>query len=685
MPETALSLPTTIGNYRIERELGRGGMGAVYIGVHQLIGKRAAIKVLLPQVSQRADLVQRFFNEARAATAIRHLGIVEVYDYGIGDDGNAFLVMEYLEGETLASRLQTHGRLHVPVAVVIARQIALALGAAHRAGIVHRDLKPDNVFLTLDQQSKLLDFGVAKLVDDAGTAGPATVTGAILGTPAYMSPEQCEGSRVVDHRSDLYSLGCTLFLMLTGRLPFLETGIGGLIGAHLHTPAPALRDHCATASPELAELVARLLAKSPDARFQSADAVAAALAAPAASLVVAPAKIAETPPASPSPRFDATQATQAPPPITPTVAAPRRWWPLAVIGAVVTAGAIAAVIVTQGRSEVAVAPEIQPEPTRPVVQIPPITRPAPPKVSSAEARLVLARDAAAADNYDRVAAELRELEQLHPDAALATEAANLKQEVAPKAIAAAVKQVTTLRDQHECERAKAAALDARKQWGDSPLLDRATENCIARPTVPTSTDDPVPAIAAAFAASQFRDVVERCKRHPPDRPQLFVPCMVSACKLNKGPLALTWMQRQRTKPEAAEISIALGRCRSEAKINLGELAAKKQQAIERATDDAEPPRNNDDLAKRILATYAARKYDATVKTCRAAPLRADIYVACVVAACHVKDRDLALVWLRGAPPSPRLMVDALNECHGVGVDLARKPPAPATDTDEPTL
>jgi serine/threonine protein kinase len=669
LPETALSLPTTIGNYRIERELGRGGMGAVYIGVHQLIGKRAAIKVLLPQVSQRADLVQRFFNEARAATAIRHPGIVEVYDYGIGDDGNAFLVMEYLEGETLASRLQTHGRLHVPVAVVIARQIALALGAAHRAGIVHRDLKPDNVFLTLDQQSKLLDFGVAKLVDDAGTAGPATVTGAILGTPAYMSPEQCEGSRVVDHRSDLYSLGCTLFLMLTGRLPFLETGIGGLIGAHLHTPAPALRDHCATASPELAELVARLLAKSPDARFQSADAVAAALADPAASLVVAPAKIAETPPASPSPRFDATQATQVPPPRTPTAGAPtrRRWF--LVFGALVIAGAIAAAIVAQGGSE-----SIPPvEATRSDIPIPTVDRPAP-EMTPVQAHLVIARQAVADGKFEVVANALRELAKLSP-----ADAAKLEAEVAPKAIEAAAKQVRALRDQHECELAKAAALTAKKQWGPSPLLESAAENCkpVERPGSNAPPPDPaladaVPAIRAAFAASQYRDVVERCKRHPPDRPQLYVPCMVSACKLDKGALALAWMQRTRTtKAETTAINLALDRCLSEAGINLSSLAAKKRQVVEQATaEDPDPPRSNDDLAKRILAAYAARKYDVTVKTCSAAPRRPDIYVACVVAACHLKRADLALIWLRD-PPSARAMVDTLNVCHTLGVELRR--------------
>ena len=278
-----------LGAYAIERELGRGGMGAIYLGVHQTLGKRAAIKVLLPELSRRDDLIARFWAEARAVTAIKHASIVDVYDYGVTPDGRTFIVMEYLEGETLGARLKARGMLPVPQAVAIARQIANALGAAHAVGVVHRDLKPDNVFLVPDpevtggERVKLLDFGVAKLAvtDEDGTA--KTITGTLLGTPHYMSPEQCEGARAVDHRSDLYSLGCTLFQMVSGRLPFESPGIGGLIGMHLHVPPPKLRDRAGYASKELEAIVARLLEKNPEARFSSGAELAAALSAPAVS------------------------------------------------------------------------------------------------------------------------------------------------------------------------------------------------------------------------------------------------------------------------------------------------------------------------------------------------------------------------------------------------------------------
>jgi hypothetical protein len=296
--KTAVPGPVKIGSYAIERELGRGGMGAVYVGVHEVIGKRAAVKVLVGAAATDEDLVQRFVNEARAASAIRHPGIVEVYDYGVDEDGRAYLVMELLEGESLAARMKAHGQLAIPAAVAIARRVALALGAAHEAGIIHRDLKPDNVFLD-GERVVLLDFGIAKLMGAGpGVSGARTVTGALLGTPQYMSPEQCEGAREVDHRSDLYSLGCTLYQMLTGRLPFEANGVGGWIGAHLHVAPPPLDVYCPAASPELAAIVARLLAKAPDDRFRSGEDLAAALSDPAASRIAPPPPIPPTPAAA---------------------------------------------------------------------------------------------------------------------------------------------------------------------------------------------------------------------------------------------------------------------------------------------------------------------------------------------------------------------------------------------------
>ncbi|MCE9573470.1 MAG: protein kinase, partial [Deltaproteobacteria bacterium] len=276
-------LGATLGSYSIQRELGRGGMGAVYVGVHALLGRAAAIKVLLPQFSQNQEIVQRFFNEARAATAIRHPGIVEIYDFGFAADGAAFIVMELCDGESLAARLKRHGVLPVAQALATTRQIAGALAAAHKAGIVHRDLKPDNVFLVPDpevasgERIKLLDFGIAKLAgEQPGMA--RTQTGALMGTPLYMSPEQCRGAGQVDHRSDLYALGCMLFEMLCGRVPFLGEGAGDIIGAHLLTAPPAPSSLAANIPPEVEALILHLLAKKAVDRPARAEDVVAALA-----------------------------------------------------------------------------------------------------------------------------------------------------------------------------------------------------------------------------------------------------------------------------------------------------------------------------------------------------------------------------------------------------------------------
>jgi serine/threonine protein kinase len=281
MPET--SQPRAFGDYVVDRELGRGGMGVVYAATHAALGKRVAVKVLLADVSRDAELLERFQNEARAASAIEHPSIVEIHT--VGHEGDAvYIVMELLQGESLAARLRSRGAMSVGDAIGLARQCANALDAAHRVGIVHRDLKPDNVFLVPDievaggERVKLLDFGIAKLVGAETSSSVArTVTGAILGTPHYMSPEQCEGAREVDARSDLYSLGCMLFQMVTGRLPFISAGIGGLIGMHLHVAPPTLRSIRPDVPPALDELIGRLLAKSPEERIQSAGEVAAAL------------------------------------------------------------------------------------------------------------------------------------------------------------------------------------------------------------------------------------------------------------------------------------------------------------------------------------------------------------------------------------------------------------------------
>jgi hypothetical protein len=266
-----------LGQYRVTGTIGHGGMGIVYAAEHSLLGRPAAIKVLQSDLSQKQEAVTRFFNEARAATAIRHPGIIEIYDFGRTRDGDAYLVMEFLEGETLARR-SARAAIRWPAVLAIARQIAGALAAAHAKGIVHRDLKPENVFLVADpevpgaERIKLLDFGVAKLAADTSPTQTVTRTGTVIGTPTYMAPEQCRGV-AIDHRADLYALGCVMYELCCGRPPFRGEGPGDVLAAHIYMPVPAM----STAKVEVPEaveaLVRRLLAKAPDDRLQSAEEV----------------------------------------------------------------------------------------------------------------------------------------------------------------------------------------------------------------------------------------------------------------------------------------------------------------------------------------------------------------------------------------------------------------------------
>ena len=257
-------------------------MGAVYLGQHQLLGRHAAIKVLLPELSARPDIVNRFFNEARAVTSISDPGIVQVFDFGYHTDGSAFIVMEYLEGEPLDRRLARLGKLPAYDALLLCRQIASSLAAAHAQNIIHRDLKPENIYLVHDgevasgERSKILDFGIAKLSDD-NPGKIKTNTGALMGTPIYMSPEQCRGLATLDHRSDIYSLGCVVFHLLTGRPPFEGEGMGDIIAAHIREPALAPSSRAPEIAPGIDALVLRCLAKSPDERFQTMHELAAAI------------------------------------------------------------------------------------------------------------------------------------------------------------------------------------------------------------------------------------------------------------------------------------------------------------------------------------------------------------------------------------------------------------------------
>jgi serine/threonine protein kinase len=275
------SVERHIGQYKILRTLGAGGMGTVHLGEHVLLGRRAAIKTLLSSLSSHREIVDRFFNEARAISAISDPGVVSIFDFGYHVDGTAYIVMEFLAGESLAARLDRQGKLSVVDALRLARQLSSSLGAAHTRGIVHRDLKPGNVFLVRDpevqggERTKILDFGICKLGEPDGVM--TTQTGTMLGTPVYMSPEQCRGAGRVDHRADIYSLGCVLFHMLTGRPPFDCDSVGEYIAAHLKEPPPAATAIVPELPPALDTLMARCLAKRPDDRFQSMAELQAAI------------------------------------------------------------------------------------------------------------------------------------------------------------------------------------------------------------------------------------------------------------------------------------------------------------------------------------------------------------------------------------------------------------------------
>ncbi len=258
-------------------------MGEVYLAEHVHISRKAAIKVLLPELSSRPDIVARFFTEARATGLLRHPNIVEILDCDVHASGRAYIVMEFLEGETLGHCLTRIGSFagDVPSAAAIAGELAAALAASHGKGIVHRDLKPDNIFLASTPagesplRTKILDFGIAKLLGEGASGSRQTRTGSVLGTPVYMSPEQCRGAGRVDHRSDIYSLGCIIFEMLAGQPPFVREGHGELIIAHNSEPPPELASLVPSVPPALASLVARMLVKDPAQRTQTMNEVVA--------------------------------------------------------------------------------------------------------------------------------------------------------------------------------------------------------------------------------------------------------------------------------------------------------------------------------------------------------------------------------------------------------------------------
>jgi len=281
----------SIGNYVVLSKIGTGGMGAVYLAEHPTIGKRVALKVIHRELAGNREVVQRFFQEAKAVNKIGSEHIVEIHDFGVTPDGDHFYIMEYLEGETLASLLSKHRVLDVMRALHIGAQVAAALGAAHAAGIIHRDLKPDNVMLTTrlgDRDFvKLLDFGLAKMFQ-SGQNAVKTAAGVLLGTPQYMSPEACESRPNLDNRTDIYALGVLLFQMMTGVLPFDGETMGEVLVKQVTQLPPAPRAINGAIAPSVEQILLRCLAKAPDSRFPTMPQLRDALLDPEKYLSTSP-------------------------------------------------------------------------------------------------------------------------------------------------------------------------------------------------------------------------------------------------------------------------------------------------------------------------------------------------------------------------------------------------------------
>jgi len=266
--------------YRIEQLIGVGGMGAVFSATHQYTGKRVALKWMLPELAKDEDAVRRFMREARAAGRISHPNVVDVYDVGQHDD-SYFLVMEYLHGEPLTSALARRDLTPTEVLTLLLPAMR-GVAAAHRQGVVHRDLKPDNIFLAYEEdgvrrEAKVLDFGISKLASDDQTSMHLTRTGAVIGTPYYMSPEQIRGTGEIDRRSDVYAFGVILYEALSGQVPFMAETYGALVlEIATGTPQP-LTELVPNLPLELSRIVLRAMARDVSARYPTMEDLIAAL------------------------------------------------------------------------------------------------------------------------------------------------------------------------------------------------------------------------------------------------------------------------------------------------------------------------------------------------------------------------------------------------------------------------
>ena len=382
-----------VGEYVIESKLGEGGFGTVFRASHPLIGKLAAVKVLSRRYSADEEIVSRFVSEARAVNQIRHRNIIDIFSFGQLDDGRCYYVMELLEGEPLDAYIDDTGGMPLGEALPVLRAIGRALDAAHVNGIAHRDLKPENVFLAREPDGtafpKLLDFGIAKLLGDAGmTSMHRTRTGSPIGTPYYMSPEQCRGE-AVDHRTDIYSFGCLAYQLLTGSLPFEgENHLEVLMKQTSEEPVPAsvrAADNPALPPlpPEIDAAIAWMMKKAASERPPNLAAAVHALEE-AAGIEVVPETVVRrsspkiTPGVNRTPAHGVTALAQTVAAASsPPVRARRRWLVPAIIAISGAAGAI--VFAAMRGGDAPVAPPPSPPPVVAPAAVPtPAPQPAPP-------------------------------------------------------------------------------------------------------------------------------------------------------------------------------------------------------------------------------------------------------------------------------------------------------------------
>jgi eukaryotic-like serine/threonine-protein kinase len=370
------------GRYEVLRRIGEGGMGAVYEAKHALIGKRVAVKVLLEKFHAKSDFVARLLQEARLASSIGHQNIVDVTDFGTTDDGRSFVVMEFLDGESLAELERREAPLPIERSLRIARQAASALGAAHAKGIFHRDVKPENLYLVRRGDAdfvKVVDFGISKAVkpggDDGAEAYRLTHTGLLLGTPLYMSPEQARGDEDLDHRADIWALGVLLYECLTGEVPFRANNYLQIISQVLtHEPPSPSRLRPELGIPDAVDaVVMRAMEKDRARRYQTM----AELEQDLARLLAGDQNVGLPPVAGPAPA------------VRP---APKRW-PLVLVGLVVLAGGVSMALRRPAVPPVAARPPASPPMAAPRVAAPPAAAPPPAVPAPAPARPVAAAPA----------------------------------------------------------------------------------------------------------------------------------------------------------------------------------------------------------------------------------------------------------------------------------------------------